>query len=240
MSASAARLNRFDLDFVISSPVKAEDFIRSNFSVFGLLRRQSSRGVWYEEINDEAPGPDPRHLIVASTAADRGDRYPSQGTAIARETPLRWSEVQEISNEITIEYAPSQGQQSTRRLTVTGRQDWSSTQDEVFDLDCARSRSRYGERVASIRCGVIHSPVAAAALGVVLARRLARPRRSFEVSGGAELMDIEPNDVVLVTDDSVYLSAAPARVASVSRSLAGVRLELETIEPPMTSTRRTE
>lgn len=227
MRAARARLDRFGLDFALTTPTKARDFIEREIgSLLPLILRWSSAGVWYELMPYDATERD----VVARLVADDSDT--GDGLRVTRAGDVTWTSVQEIANDITIRYGREYNDALHKQRRISWRQPDDVIAGEAPSAHCALSRSRYGARPVTIETDIVYEDATASAILSLWAMWRALPRRQMRYVGGAELDHIEPGAVVTVTDSELYLTRALAWVRSVSMSLSSTSLELELLEQP--------
>lgn len=235
MESAKLHLNAFKLDFAITDSIEVEAWIDTNItSVFGVARRESTGGVWYEMIPYDASRNEVEMVLVADTATL--DRYGVSvgGAVVSRSSVVVYSPVEDVCNEITLEYAPQNGNKYTRRLTLTGQE--TPTEESQYPSKlCKLSRSRYGKRVLSLQCPVIADDSSALLALNHMAKRYCLPKRTISYEGGLELEALDYNSVVTITDSELFLDEALAIVKEIELTLTGVTLQLELIDTPDTT-----
>jgi len=230
-AAARARLDRYRLDFALVDPTDPERWVEEELGeIVPLVRRDGPDGVWYE-LFPYAAGP--RDVVARLVVGGGG-----AGFAVERDGPVRWSGLEAIANEITLEYAAARGDRYLARRTLTGGE--ADTAAGIYPSHrCQVSHSRYGRRPRTISTRLVWDSATAQAILATLAAMYALPRRLLTLRGGIELDALEPGQVVEITDSGLYLAGALAVVVEVTMTLTGVGLEVELLDDPRRVVRET-
>lgn len=227
MIAARRRLDRFALDFSISTPTKPRDWIERELSgILPVFLRWSAAGIWYELPPYDATEKD----VVGHLVADDADT--SAGLLVTRDGDVTMGDASQVANDITLRYGREYGAGLHKSRRITYKQPADLEADEYASTHCAQSASRYGVRPRVIETDLVYDDATAAALLQLYAMWWALPRRQLRYVGGTVLDRLEPGDVVTITDSEQYLHGVLAWVRSVSMSLSQTAVEVELLEQP--------
>lgn len=158
-------------------------------------------------------------------------RAPDVGPVVDRESRLLALR-EDVHNEIEVRYSLRFGHIWAGRRWATAEPGELSdgTRDDrgIWHPGCALSRSLYGPRVRPepSEAGWVYDDATAVRIARDLAARYALPRRQVTYGGGWDLSQIQPWDVVTITDPEVSLYRRVALVSEVSYRETGVALTL--------------
>lgn len=237
-AAQAAYLDRYLLDFAITSPVTVADWIRTHLSPILPIRWVEGAGggyfcAWrYEAVASDR---------VMHLDADRGQ--------VTRASPLRGPAGERFSR-FRFEYAPgAAGAGSYDRRRVLGAPPLPGEPVDPRQRDswrCAVARSREARRTGgdgivewAYRSDVIQDDGTADRILDSLAARYAIPPIPVTYRGRDELETLEIGDVVTITDSAIYLDERVALVADLVPGPDGSVVELEILADPLRERRRT-
>jgi len=151
----------------------------------------------------------------ASDAVGHLDASPGASTQNVERASKVGSSSQ-IFNEITFKFAVGGPQNLPRAsviVTASQRNPEGITDTRIIPHPaCAASQSLYGVLPLTIVSTVVHDPATAARMAVDLARELALPRRTLQISGGVWLDRFDPGDVITFSDSTIYVDAEVALV----------------------------
>ena len=228
--AARAQLDRFLVDVAISEPVRPEDWIEAQIgSLLPLLRRETPEGVWYELWRYSATEPD----AVIDLVGDPIDESGVDGTPVLQTSPIRFTDLRGVENNVTLRYHRSIGDYR-RSLTVRGGviDATDVAANELGSILASASLARYGERFAELSGDWIVEDSTASA---VLTERLAwtsLARRTLTVSGGPDLAWLEPNAVIRYTREQAGIYRQLALVRSVTIGVFSTELAIELLDRP--------
>jgi hypothetical protein len=223
------KLNRFKFDFALVEPTDPERFVEDEVGeIIPLIRRQSADGVWYELWPFDAT---PKDAVAVLVVGDSD----AAGIPVDREGAVRFTGLDDVANEITIEYAMREGDHPMRRDVVGA----TGEDGERGSYLCRLSQSRYGKRSLGLSTRLVWEAATAGLILDTQALDKALPRRDMDVDGGLELEVLDPGAIVQVVDDELYLDAELAIVLQMRLGLSKIGLELRLLDHPVQSRRAT-
>lgn len=225
---SRARFDRLLLDFALTEPVRPEDFVDTHLGdLLPVLRREGDAGVWYDLWRYAATSADVEvHLV-----GDPVDEAENAGIPVTRSSSVVWGDAREVENDITLQYlATRNGYAKSIRLVGGAAPD--SEVNELGSYICSVSQARYGSRPVVLTSDIVAEDATAHLVLQMRAQWKALTRRSFQISGGAELAVLGPNSVVTYSEAGLFLERALGLVKQVSIRLDGVTVEIELLDRP--------
>lgn len=231
-AASRDVLNSYLLDFFVDAQTDVEELAGAIAGMLPVHARQGRNGLYYALRRLEIRPED----AVASLSADRLEIQRDGGIEVDSDG---------IVNEVAVSFAPAgSSDRYTRRLILTG-------QDRADELapglqlgDDARvevtyratlSQREYGVLPVEIDLPLVYDAATARRVALDTLALQAGAKRFTRYTGGWELEAIEPDQVVLISDDEMGLDAAAALVLDAEVGGPEVALDLMFYDDPVLS-----
>lgn len=227
MKVQSARLNRFNLDCYVYEPTTAYQWIMENLApILPISYREGADGAWFAAWRYDA------------TPQDSVMRLDADTEFVTRESRITTSGLSDVRNEITLEYAPRQGDRLLKRMTITGDPD-PDDGNQIGSYLCKLSQQRYGVQRHRLTTTVVVEDATAAAILGNLAQQLCLPRRRVTYSGPPDLEALEVGDVVTLNDAVVHITDQLALVEEIGVEDEMVSLNLLLLDSPLSRSRST-
>lgn len=221
LAAARARLDRYGLDFALTSPVRPEEWVEGRLgAILPLLRREGPDGVWWELWRYDG-----RLQDVAAHLVFGGSRENCE-----RVSRFRWRAVEDVVTEIELRYLTSTtGYKRTIRAVPGSSPDLTARERGSRTLAVGATRREGGHLLVVETPLVAEDSTAELVLQGLIDWRGVH-RREVTVEAGPGLDHLRPNDVVTYTEDAASMSGMLALVQTVGLSLTRTTIELLLLE----------
>lgn len=197
-------LNRFTLDFCLTEQIDPVSWVDSVLGdLLGFVVLAGPNGLIVVRHRLDATAQDAIGALEVGRNVERAGKY-------------SLSSADKLANNVVVSFAPSEGREGKRRIVV----DATRSALAVLSLD------RYGRRDLVVEAPVVYDTPTANAIALDHLVRFALPRVAVTVTGGSELEQLKPGDVVLFSDAEAGFDEEPAVVGVPTWRSSGVTVPL--------------